>query len=67
MIKIINNTDLFYKEIGEIIDNIQWDTRGETQYEGKTMYMEIKYKRMKLKINIKTLKTSAVWRFDYEA
>lgn len=66
MIRIINNTDLFYKEIGEIIDNIQWNTRGETQCEGKTMYMEIKYKRMKLKINIKTLKTSVVWRFDYE-
>lgn len=64
MIRIINNTDLYYKEIGEIIDNIQWQYRGDTQYEGKTMYMEIKYKRLPIKINIKNLKKSVVWRFD---
>jgi len=64
MIKIINNTDLFYKEIGEIIDNIQWENKKETQSEGKTMYMEIKYKRLPIKIHIKNLKNWVEWRFD---
>lgn len=66
MIKIINNTDLFYKEIGEIIDNIQWDTRGETLYVGKIDVFKIKFKRVRLKIQVRTLKKSIEWRFDFD-
>lgn len=67
MIKIINNTDFFYKEIGEIIDNISWDYRGDTNYVGKIEVIRITYKRQKVKIQIRYLKKSVEWRFDYEA
>ena len=66
MIKIINNTDLFYKEIGEIIDNITWDYRGETNYVGKITSMKIKYKRKIISIQIRYLKKSVEWRFDFD-
>lgn len=66
MIKIINNTDFFYKEIGEIIDNISWTYRGETNYVGKITYMKIKYKRQKIKIQIRYLKKSVEWSFDFD-
>lgn len=67
MIRIINNTDLYYKEIGEIIDNISWDYRGDTNYVGKIEVIRITYKRQKVKIQIRYLKKSVEWRFDYEA
>lgn len=66
MIKIINNTDFFYKEIGEIIDNISWDYRGDTNYVGKIDVIRIKYKRQKIKIQIRYLKKSVEWRFDFD-
>lgn len=66
MIKIINNTDLFYKEIGEIIDNISWTYKNETNYIGKIDYLKIKYKRQNIKIQIRYLKKSVEWSFDYE-
>lgn len=66
MIKIINNTDFYYKELGEIIDNIQWDNRGDTNYEGKVDYFRIKFKRVKLKIRVRTLKKSIEWKFDID-
>ena len=66
MIKIINNTDFFYKEIGEIIDNITWDYRGDTNYVGKIDVIRIKYKRQKIKIQIRYLKKSVEWRFDFD-
>lgn len=66
MIKIINHTDFYYKELGEIIDNIQWDTRGETNYVGKTDIFRIKFKRVNLKIHVRTLKKSVEWRFDLD-
>lgn len=66
MIKIINNTDFFYKEIGEIIDNITWDYRGDTNYVGKIDVIRIKYKRQNIKIQIRYLKKSVEWRFDFD-
>jgi len=66
MIKIINNTDLFYKEIGEIIDNISWTYKNETNYIGKIDYLIIKYKRQNIKIQIRYLKKSVEWSFGYE-
>lgn len=66
MIKIINNTDFYYKELGEIIDNIQWDKRGDTNYVGKIDFIRIKYKRKFINIQIKYLKKSVEWRFDFD-
>lgn len=66
MIKIINNTDFFYKEIGEIIDNITWDYRAETNYVGKIEYLKIKYKRQLVKIQIRYMKKYVEWRFDFD-
>lgn len=66
MIKIINNTDFFYKEIGEIIDNITWTYREDTNYVGKIDVIRIKYKRQKIKIQIRYLKKSVEWRFDFD-
>ena len=66
MIRIINNTDLYYKEIGEIIDNIKWEYRGDTNYVGKIDFIKIKYKRKNIEIQIRYLKKSIEWRFDYE-
>lgn len=66
MIKIINNTDLFYKEIGEIIDNISWTYKNDTNFIGKIDYLKIKYKRQNIKIQIRYLKKSVEWSFNYE-
>lgn len=66
MIKIINNTDLFYKEIGEIIDNINWDYRDDTNYVGKIDILTIKYKRTLIKVQIRHLKKYVEWRFDFD-
>lgn len=66
MIKIINNTDFYYKELGELIDNIQWSNRGDTNYVGKVDYFRIKFKRVKLKIRVRTLKKSIEWQFDLD-
>ena len=64
MIRIINNTDLYYKEIGEIIDNIQWEYRRDTNHVGKIDFIKIKYKRQNIEIQIRYLKKSIEWRFD---
>lgn len=66
MIKIKNNTNFFYKELGEIIDNISWNNRGDTNYVGKVDYLKIKYKRQKINITIKYLKTCVIWIFNYD-
>ena len=66
MIKIINNTDFYYKELGEIIDNISWSNRGDTNYVGKIDIFKIKFKRVNLKIQVRTLKKSVEWRFDLD-
>ena len=66
MIKIINNTDFYYKELGELIDNISWNNRGDTNYVGKVDVFRLKFKRVRLKITIRTLKKSTTWRFDLD-
>lgn len=63
MIKIINNTDLYYQEIGEIIDNINWDYKKEIK---EQFHITIKYKRRHVEIYIKQMKKYVEWRFDYE-
>ena len=66
MIKIINNTDFYYKELGEIIDNISWSNRGDTNYVGKIDIIRVKFKRVNLRIQVRTLKKSVEWRFDFD-
>ena len=65
MIKIINNTDLYFQELGEIIDNIQWDDRGDTNYVGKTTHLTVKYKRKHVEIEIEIMKQCSKWTFYY--
>ena len=62
--RIKNDTDLYYRELGEIMDNISWDNRkidtGEFNIIGLT------YKRRKIKVTIKKLKKSILWYFKQE-
>ena len=64
--KIINNTNLSYKEIGEIIDEIINTSKEDTNYEGKIEVGKILYNRDPINITIRYLKRYVEWRFDYE-
>lgn len=64
--KIINNTDLSYKEIGEIIDELISTSKGYTNYYGKIEVVKILYNRDPINITIRYLKRYVEWRFDYE-
>lgn len=64
--KIINNTNLSYKEIGEIIDEIIRISKGYTNYYGKIEVVKILYNRDPINITIRYLKRYVEWRFDYE-
>lgn len=66
MIEIVNKTDLYYQELGEIIDNIQWDNRDDTNYVGKKIHLTIKYKRKHVEIDIEIMKKFVKWVFSYE-
>ena len=63
--RIVNNTDLFYKEIGEIMDNISWSNKGDTIYYDKEDLVRVIYKRRKIEIKIRYLKTFTEWKFDF--
>lgn len=65
MIEIVNKTDLYYKELGEIIDNIQWNNQGSTNYIGKKTHLTIKYKRRHVEIDIEIMKKFVKWVFYY--
>ena len=64
--KIINNTDLSYREIGLIIDGIMEDSKEDTNYYDKVDILKINYKNKSIKIQIRYLKRYVEWRFDYE-
>ena len=64
--KIINNTNLSYKEIGEIIDEIISTSNGYTNYYGKIEVVKILYNGDTINITIRYLKRYVEWRFDYE-
>lgn len=64
--KIINNTDLSYKEIGLIIDGIIEESKEETIYYDKVDILKVNYKNKSIKIQIRYLKRYVEWRFDYE-
>lgn len=64
--KIINNTNLSYKEIGEIIDEIMSTSKGNTNYVGKIEVGKVLYNGKPINITIRYLKKIVEWRFDYE-
>lgn len=64
--KIINNTNLFYKEIGEIIDEIIKTSKEDTNYDGKIEVGKVLYNGEPINITIRYLKKIVEWRFDYE-
>lgn len=53
--KIINNTNLSYKEIGEIIDEVM-QTKEETNYVGKIEIGKVLYNGVPINIQIRYLK-----------
>lgn len=63
--KIINNTNLSYKEIGEIIDELI-QVKEETNYVGKIEVGKVLYNGEPINITIRYLKKYVEWRFDYE-
>lgn len=63
--RIVNNTDLFYKELGEIMDNISWTNKVDTIYYDKEDLVRVIYKRRKIEIKIRYLKTFTEWKFDF--
>ena len=64
--KIVNNTDLSYKEIGSIIDLIIKESQEDTHYIGQIEVEKVEYKKRIIKIQIRYLKRYVEWRFDYE-
>ena len=64
--KIINNTNLSYIQIGEIIDEIIRTSKEDTNYYGKIEVVKILYNRDSINITIRYLKRYVEWRFDYE-
>ena len=64
--KIINNTNLSYKEIGEIIDEIINTSEEDTNYDGKIEVGKVLYNGKPINITIRYLKKFVEWRFDYE-
>ena len=64
--KLINNTDLSYKVIGAIIDEIISTSKEYTNYDGKVEVGKVFYKGDPINITIRYLKRYVEWRFDYE-
>lgn len=66
--KIINNTRLSYKILGDMIDQILKIKEGSTNYFGKieTCEFETKFrdKQITVKVQIRYLKSFVEWRFD---
>lgn len=64
--KIINNTNLSYKEIGDIIDEVINTSKEDTNYDGKIETGKVLYNGNSINITIRYLKRYVEWRFDYE-
>lgn len=62
--KIVNNTNLPYKVIGEWIDTIQKNCSGTTCYYGKIDSYIIDYKKKRYKVQIRYLKKYTEWRIN---
>ena len=64
--KIINNTTLSYKEIGDIIDEVTNTSKEDTNYDGKIEIGKVLYNGKPINITIRYLKRYVEWKFDYE-
>ena len=64
--KIINNTNLSYKEIGDIIDEVTNTSKENTNYDGKIEIGKVLYNGKPINITIRYLKRYVEWKFDYE-
>lgn len=66
--KIVNNTNLPYKVIGQVIDDYLKENWGSTSYIGKVEAMTIDYKDVIYKVQVRYLKKYVEWRFQkYES
>lgn len=64
--KIVNNTKLGYKTIGNIIDHIIDMDNGDTHYYGQVKFATCELENdTVLRIQIRYLKKYVEWRFDY--
>lgn len=61
--KIINETSLSYRRIGEIIDKIIDYDKGQTHYFGKVECSEVEVLGIRVKVQIRYLKRYVEWRF----
>ena len=64
--KIVNNTNLSYEQIGEVMDFIIKTLEVDTQYYGKKERFKVNRLSKVIKIQIRYLKKFVEWRFDYE-
>lgn len=62
-IKIINETSLPFKVIGQVIDDYINDGRQITIYYGKTELFTIDYKDILYRVQVRYLKRYVEWRF----
>lgn len=62
--KIVNNTNLPYKAIGQVIDEYLEMNYGSTSYVGKVEVMTIDYKDVLYKVQVRYLKKYVEWRFE---
>ena len=61
--KIINNTDLTYEQIGMIIDKVINSNQGDTCYVGKIDYCFVGTSKGTLKVQIRYMKKDVEWTF----
>ena len=61
--KIINKTDLTYKDIGMIIDKVINSNQGNTCYVGKIDYCFVGTSKGTIKVQIRYMKRDVEWKF----
>lgn len=63
--KIVNNTNLDYRQIGTIIDMLMNEYQGSTFYYGKVEKCVVENHKVKIEVTIRYLKKYVEWRFKY--
>lgn len=61
--KIINETNLCYAELGLLIDNVIKSDIGSTHYYGQVEHTIVEFGTHKIKVEIRYLKKYVEWRF----
>lgn len=62
--KIVNETNLRYAELGLIIDNIMKSNIGNTNYYGKVEWTIVEFGSHNIRVQIRYLKKYVEWRFS---